>query len=183
MDLITQYRELARYNAWMNSKLYAVCAALGDEQRKRDLGAFFRSVHGTLNHLLVTDRVQLGRFVGAERTKSLDARGKEIAIRSLDQELYADFGELRREREKTDALIVEWTARELTAEFLGRTLEYDAMSAPGRFAVPMWAPVSHFFNHQTHHRGQVTTLLMQLGHDPGVTDFMAMLRVQRAPQL
>jgi uncharacterized damage-inducible protein DinB len=176
VDLLAVLRELARYNTWMNWSICECAATLSDEQRKRDLGAYFRSVHGTLNHLLLTDRVQLGRFIGADRTRSLDADGREIQILSLDQELYADFGRLRREREKTDALIEHWAANEITPAFLAGTLEYRAMSASGDFSVPTWAAVFHFFNHQTHHRGQVTTLLLQLGRDPGVTDLMAMLR-------
>jgi uncharacterized damage-inducible protein DinB len=174
-NLTTQYVALARYNTWMNQRLYELAAALSEEERKRDVGAFFKSVHGTLNHLLLTDRVQLGRFVGAERTRSLEESGRVIEIQSLDQELYADFATLRRERERTDAMIESWSA-EITPEFLARTMEYDAMSQPGQYCVPMWAAVTHFFNHQAHHRGQIATIMSQLGRDVGITDFMAMLR-------
>jgi uncharacterized damage-inducible protein DinB len=176
MDLVTQFKALAHYNTWMNRSIYDTCATLGDEQRKRDLQAFFGSIHRTLNHLLLTDRVQLGRFIGAERMRSFDETGRVIEIRSLDQELYADFAALRREREKTDALIETWTTNEITAESLSRDMIYDAMSAAGRYRVPMWIAVTHLFNHQTHHRGQITTLLSQLGRDPGVTDLMALHR-------
>ena len=179
MDLIAQFKTLARYNTWMNHAVYDTCASLSDGERKRDLHAFFGSIHRTLNHLLLTDRVQLGRFIGAQRTRSFDASGREIQIRSLDQELYPDFATLRGEREETDAMIEAWTAsNEITAEFLARDMEYDAMSAPGCFSVPMWIAVTHFFNHQTHHRGQITTLLSQLGRDPGVTDLMALHRLK-----
>jgi uncharacterized damage-inducible protein DinB len=176
MDLIAQFKILAQYNTWMNRSIYDTCATLSDEERKRDLHAFFGSIHRTLNHLLLTDRVQLGRFVGAERTRSFDVDGRPIEIRSLDQELYADFATLRREREKTDAAIESWTSAEITPEFLARDMIYDAMSAAGRYRVPTWIAVTHFFNHQTHHRGQITTLLSQLGRDPGVTDLMALHR-------
>jgi uncharacterized damage-inducible protein DinB len=179
MDLITQFRSLAQYNTWMNRRIYDICGALSDEERKRDLHAFFGSIHRTLNHLLLTDRVQMGRFVGADRIRSFDERGRPIEIRSLDQELYADFTTLRREREKTDDIVEAWTkSDEITPEFLARDMVYDAMSAAGRYRVPMWIAVTHFFNHQTHHRGQITTLLSQLGHDPGVTDLMALYRVK-----
>jgi uncharacterized damage-inducible protein DinB len=179
MDLITQFKTMAQYNTWMNRSLYDTCATLSDEERRRDRQAFFRSIHRTLNHLLLTDRVQMGRFVGAERTRSLDGHGRAIDIRSLDQELYADFATLRREREKTDAMIEAWTAsNEITPELLAREMMYEAMSAPGRYRVPMWIAVTHFFNHQAHHRGQITTLLSQLGRDPGVTDLMALYRVK-----
>ena len=179
MDLITQFRAMAQYNTWMNRRIYDTCAALSDEERKRDLRAFFGSIHRTLNHLLLADRVQMGRFAGADRMRSFDERGRPIEIRSLDQELYADFSTLRREREKTDAMIEAWTkSDEITQEFLARDMVYDSMSATGRYRVPMWIAVTHFFNHQTHHRGQITTLLSQLGHDPGVTDLMALYRVK-----
>ena len=178
MDLIAQFKTLAQYNTRMNHAVYDTCGALSDEERKRDLHAFFGSIHRTLNHLLLTDRVQMGRFVGVERTRSLDEDGRPIEIRSLDQELYADFATLRREREKTDAMIEAWASNEITGEFLARDMIYDAMSAPGRYRVPMWIAVTHFFNHQTHHRGQITTLLSQLGRDAGVTDLMASHRVK-----
>ena len=80
----------ARYNRWMNDKLYALAATLSDAARKRDSGAFFKSVHGTLNHLLLTDRLWLGRFKGVAIPDGFMGPG----IRSLDQELYADFEEL-----------------------------------------------------------------------------------------
>ncbi|MGA6974306.1 MAG: DinB family protein [Candidatus Binatus sp.] len=177
MDPITQFGTLAKYNTWMNRSMYDTCAALSDEERKRDLHAFFGSIHRTLNHLLLTDRVQMGRFVGADRMHSVDESGRPLEIRSLDQELYADFTVLRWEREKTDAVIETWTS-EITPQFLGRYMVYDAMSAAGRYSVPMWIAVTHFFNHQTHHRGQITTLLSQLDRDPGVTDLMALHRVK-----
>jgi uncharacterized damage-inducible protein DinB len=179
MDLITQFKTMAQYNTWMNRSLYDTCATLSDEERKRDRHAFFGSIHRTLNHLLLTDRAQMGRFVGTDRTRSLDKHGSPIEIRTLDQELYEHFATLRREREKTDAMIEAWTAsNEMTPEFLEREMIYDAMSAPGRYRVPMRIAVTHFFNHQTHHRGQITTLLSQLGQDPGVTDLMALYRVK-----
>ncbi len=179
MDLITQFKAMAQYNTWMNRCLYDTCGALSDEERKRDLHAFFGSIHRTLNHVLLTDRVQMGRFVGADRTRSFDDSGRPIEILSLDQELYADFARLRREREKTDAMIEAWTTtNEITPEFLAREMVYDAMSAAGRYRVPTWIAVTHFFNHQTHHRGQITTLLNQLGRNPGVTDLMALFRLK-----
>jgi uncharacterized damage-inducible protein DinB len=175
MDLATQYQAFARYNAWMNKNLYDLVAKMSEEDRKRQVGAFFGSVHGTLSHLLLTDRMQLGRFIGQDKTISLDADGSPIAIKSLDQELYPDFAILRREREATDALIVEWTEK-ISAEWLVGNMRYHAMSDGGDWDVPLWVAVTHFFNHQTHHRGQVTTMLKQMGIDPGMTDFMPLFR-------
>jgi uncharacterized damage-inducible protein DinB len=175
MDLATQYQALARYNAWMNKNIYNLAGRLFDEERKRDIGAFFGSIHGTLSHLLLTDRVQLGRFIGPDKTVSLDANRNPIAIKSLDQELYSDFETLRREREATDTMIEEWTGK-ISDEWLSSTMRYHAMSDGGEWDVPLWVAVTHFFNHQTHHRGQVTVALKQFGLDAGVTDFMPLFR-------
>jgi uncharacterized damage-inducible protein DinB len=166
---------MARYNTWMNRKLYAIAHELGAEACHRDLGAFFGSVHATLNHLLLADRIWMSRFTGdRERFASRDAAGAAIAVSSLDQILYADLSELTRERAETDAAIEQWTAS-LTEQKLGATLAYTTSDGT-RSEHPLWWAVSHFFNHQTHHRGQVTTLLRQLGRDPGVTDLAVLLR-------
>jgi uncharacterized damage-inducible protein DinB len=162
-------RAFARYNRWMNGKVYAAAARLSDEERKRDRGAFFRSLHATMNHILVADRIWLGRLAG--RVAEPGYIGVD-GIKSLDQELASDFDELRREREKTDAAIdacVEtFTAESLTGMFRltrkGETRD-----------IPLWWVVTQLFNHQTHHRGQLTTLLFQAGQDPGPTDLFAML--------
>ena len=175
MDLATQYQALARYNSWINKNLYDLAAQLSDEDRKRDVGAFFGSIHATLSHLLLTDRVQLGRFIGPDKTVSYDAEAKPIVVKALDQQLYDDFETLRRERTATDKLIEEWTEK-ISAEWLTGTMRYHSMSDGGDWDVPLWIAVTHFFNHQTHHRGQVTTMLKQFGLDPGVTDFMPLFR-------
>jgi uncharacterized damage-inducible protein DinB len=151
---------MAAYNLWMNSRLYAVCAELSDAERRQDRGAFFKSVHGTLNHLLLADKVWLGRFLG-----------QPFRVDSLDQELYHDFEELRRAREDTDEQIGRW-ADNLTDEVLSGTLSYTSILNPEPRTLEMWLAVAHFFNHQTHHRGQLTTLLSQCGRDCGVTDLL-----------
>ena len=161
----------ARYNRWMNEKLYDAGASLSDEARKRDLGAFFKSIHGTFNHLLLADRVWLSRFQGVTAPEGFMAPG----IRSLDQELYPDFEELRRERALTDSALEAWFA-ELTEERLAAPFVY--LRRGEKQESPLWWTVAHLFNHQTHHRGQITTLFMQHGVDPGVTDLVAMLRAE-----
>ena len=153
-------RTFARYNAWMNGRIYECCARLPDERRKRDDGAFFRSIHGTLNHLLLGDRVWMGRFVGP-----LFAPG------SLADELYADFAALREARHAEDERITRWAAA-LTPEVLSGRLRYTSIVNPQPREMDYAYAVTHFFNHQTHHRGQVTTLLSQAGIDPGATDLM-----------
>jgi uncharacterized damage-inducible protein DinB len=161
---------MARYNRWMNEKLYATADTLTDAERKEDRGAFFGSLHRTLNHLLLADRVWLGRFNGAVlRDGELGPGG----IRALDQQLYEDFDDLRHERAKTDDAVDAFMAT-LTPEKLAANLRYLRSGAVQEF--PLWHAVLHLFNHQTHHRGQVTALLMQAGRDPGVTDLVALLR-------
>lgn len=153
---------MACYNRWMNERLYQVCSELSDEERKQDRGAFFRSVHGTLNHLLLADRVWLGRFTESP-----------CPVAGLDQELYSDFAELWAERRSTDSTIEQWSTT-LTEPGLQSTLSYTSLVNPEPRAHPYWIAVTHFFNHQTHHRGQLTTLLGQMGKEYGVTDLVGM---------
>ena len=171
--MIASYVALARYNRWMNEKLYACAAELSEDERNRDLGAFFGSLHGTLSHLLLADRIWLGRFTKDPGRFLSDAAGKPIAVKGMNQVLYSSFEDLRREREKTDRDIEDWIAgvdeAALEAPFPFKSV------AGAAFEPQVWVVVTHFFNHQTHHRGQATTLLMQLGKDPGPTDFLAMM--------
>jgi uncharacterized damage-inducible protein DinB len=165
------------YNRWMNHNVYDAAARLSDEQRKRDMGAFFRSIHITLNHILVADRAWLARFgCPASVCQSLDEQGRAIRITGLDQDVYPSFETLGRERERTDGDIEEFVSS-LTVEGLRSPLEYRT-SKGEKWRHPLWWAIAHFFNHQTHHRGQVTTLLKQLGVDPGTTDLVILLREQ-----
>ncbi|MDB4988941.1 MAG: hypothetical protein JWN04_4119 [Myxococcaceae bacterium] len=180
MSPLEQYRVLARYNRWMNRKLYALAGTLDDADRKRNLGGFFGSVHGTLNHLLVGDRWWMWRLTkDPERYLSRSVAGEVIKLSTLDQELYEEFEVLHRERERTDEDILEWTYA-LDEAALDGTLEYSTSRGELQSHVLWWA-VGHLFNHQTHHRGQLTTLLKQLGVDPGVTDLIAMCREETIP--
>lgn len=153
---------MADHNRWMNEKLYAVCARLSEEERKQDLGAYFRSVHGTFNHLLLVDRLWLGRL-----------RGEPFAAASLDQELYADYAALERERAKTDSDIQEYVAM-LEPSRLAGPVAYVSLLKKTKMILPLGLILVHLFHHQTHHRGQVTTLITQLGQDFGETDMIYM---------
>jgi uncharacterized damage-inducible protein DinB len=153
---------LAGYNTWMNDKLYAACETLDDAARRQDRGAFFGSIHRTLNHVLLADSVWMGRF-----------EGKPFAFKSLDQEHYASFDELRAGRVEMDERIGRW-ARGLTDAALDAKLEFTSAITKRTHAPTLWRVVLHFFNHQTHHRGQLTTLLSQAGVDYGVTDLFLM---------
>lgn len=162
-------RAFARYNRWMNAKVYAASALLSDDERKRDRGAFFGSIHRTLNHILVADRIWLSRLEG--RVPEPGFIGVD-GIKSLDHEIASDFEELRRQRDVTDAALDAWVET-LTEAGLAGTVRI--LRRGEQQEMPLWWIVSHVFNHQTHHRGQVTTLLLQAGQDPGATDLFAML--------
>lgn len=159
-DLWAQY---ARYNRLANETLYEACAALSDEARRRDLGAFFKSVHGTLNHLLLGDRIWMARFEGGSHPST-----------GLDAILHDDFAELRAARAEMDVRIEAFFAA-LPADFCGRILRY-VNNAGLESADPASVILPHFFNHQTHHRAQVHTLLGQLGRPTPVLDLHRVLR-------
>ena len=166
-----QLRGFARYNSEFNRRLFEQLSALPDEERKRDMGAFFGSIHGTLNHILLADRIWLGRFAATSPAmSSLHGAAVIYEFSSLRQELCADFDELYAERHATDHVISTW-AEELSDEVLVGTMRYRT-SRGDPMEHPVWIAVAHMFNHQTHHRGQVTTLMHQLGLDPGVTDYL-----------
>jgi uncharacterized damage-inducible protein DinB len=150
---------MAAYNQWMNESLYTKAAELSDEERKRDLGAFFRSIHGTLNHILLADLWWMQRF-----------HGEPLARKSVGDELYADFAELTAARREMDAWIIAW-ADGVSDAFAESELRFFSVTYGRERVLPHWAAIVQVFNHQTHHRGQVTTLLKQLGKDPGATDF------------
>jgi uncharacterized damage-inducible protein DinB len=151
-------RTMAQYNQVMNERIYTVCAKLSDDDRKRDRGAFFGSIHGTLNHLLWGDLAWMTRFTA-----------KELPVGGPRSELQAEFDALWAARAALDAQIVDWAAS-LDEHWLRSPFQFYSISYARERRLPAWLLVMHLFNHQTHHRGQLTTLLSQLGVDYGVTD-------------
>ena len=149
---------MAAYNGWMNRRVYEAAARLPDEARKSDRGAFFRSIHSTLNHILWGDRVWLPRF-----------NGSSYPVGKIGSDLYDSFADLHEARSAMDDEIGAWAAQ-LDSGQLAGTLTWYSGVAQRELSRPRWLCVVQMFNHQTHHRGQVTTLLMQAGIDPGVTD-------------
>ncbi|MEJ8475800.1 DinB family protein [Roseibium algae] len=152
------YQTLASYNQWMTVKLYAAAAKMDDSARKEDRGAFFKSVHSTLNHILFGDRAWMGRFTEVD-----------YAVAGMGVDLYADFEELRGHHLAIAEDIVAF-ANSLTQEWLAGDLVWISSSDQVERTRPRWICVTHLFNHQTHHRGQISTLLSQAGIDIGVTD-------------
>ncbi len=173
------YRLLARYNSWMNQRLYAACDTLGDEGRKQDRGAFFGSVHHTLNHLIVADLIWLRRFAqcGVDHgisLASLNPQVLDLPVGSqLDTVLFDDWQALRARREQLDAAIEAWVA-DMPADYPQFNMTYSNTKGVQR-EHPAWQAMTHFFNHQTHHRAQAGTLLVQAGVDVGVTDLIALV--------
>ncbi|SAL12202.1 DinB family protein [Caballeronia turbans] len=140
----------ARYNAWANARVYEAARALSDADYRADRGAFFKSVHGTLNHLLVTDRVWMHRFTG-----------EGAAPERLDAILFDTFPALEAARREEDARIVEYVTG-LTPQTLAGTISYKRVSTPELMTQPLMPALAHWFNHQTHHRGQAHALLTAL---------------------
>lgn len=158
---------MARYNRWMNMQTYAACDRLSDDERKADRGAFFKSIHSTLNHLLWGDTMWLGRFTHGT------ALATDMPKGPAGVDLYGDWNELKAARVAMDDTISAWAAT-LKPEWLETDFTWYSGLTKSTRTKPAWLLVTHFFNHQTHHRGQVTTLLSQRGIDPGVTDLMLM---------
>lgn len=165
---------MATYNQWMNQKLYDAAAKFSTEQLKANKKAFFGSIIGTLNHILVADIIWLKRFSTHPANHSaLEPLRSMEKPKALDQILYAQLEELFEYRKEMDNSIIRWS-NELTEEELSYPLQYANMK--GQVSTREFSSlILHFFNHQTHHRGQVTTLLSQEGVDVGITDLLMLI--------
>ena len=163
-SLIAHFNALAAYNAWANQRLYAVVAALPTDLYRKPCGAFFGTIEGTLNHLLVTDRIWRHRLAGLADTGY-----------ALDTLLFTEFSPLQQARQEEDAAIVGFVSG-LTTAALDSTVAYRRASTPEPQRQPMADGLAHWFNHQTHHRGQVHTLLSQLTGDAPSLDLLVLQR-------
>lgn len=156
--------QMARYNAWQNRSLFGAASRLGDEARMADRGAFFGSIHGTLSHLLWGDTIWMSRFDGWENP--------DVGIPESPYWV-ADWADLQARRTDADDRIQEW-ARGLTDDDLRRDLSWYSGALGRGVTKPLALCAVHFFNHQTHHRGQVHALLTGAGARPDDTDLFAM---------
>ncbi len=157
---------MAAYNKWANQTLYDGAGVLTDEEFVRDTGAFFASMEGTLNHILIADLLWLHRFTGTGELPD-----------SLEAVLYDDFDELRDAREGLDERIIEWVGGLSDADLMGRftyVTATDLKTVSQRLAPAM----ANLFNHQTHHRGQAHMILSVLGETPPSLD---LIYFQRTP--
>ena len=155
--LVAHFQMMARYNRIANQRLYDCCTQLSDAERKKNRQAFFKSIHGTLNHIMVGDRNWMTRFEGGVASSA-----------HLDAILYEDFDELRAARIREDERIERFAAG-LSETFLDGEIAY--VSNEGESFRKLAAMLlAHLFNHQTHHRGQVHAMLSQAGIATPVLD-------------
>ncbi|MGO1002170.1 DinB family protein [Lysobacter sp. CA196] len=171
---------MAGYNRWMNDKVYAAAARLPHEAVAEDRGAFFGSILRTLNHLLAADLIWLHRFARFHPTRfeALEQNRTTAPPTAIDQLLHDRLAPLQAQRSELDARIEAWAGC-LTDADLDHVLVYANTKGVVSHR-DFGGLLMHFFNHQTHHRGQVTTLLSQVGEDVGATDLMLLLP-QHAP--
>lgn len=158
------FQTFARYNRWANGRLFDAAAQLSDAEYRQDQGAFFKSLHGTLNHLVVADRIWLQRITG---------EGDPVQP-PLNTIVHEDFAGLRAAREAEDARIQRWIDGRDEAAFAG-TFTYRNSSGKA-FTDPLATILTHFFNHQTHHRGQAHMCLTSLGKRAPELDLIYFLR-------
>jgi uncharacterized damage-inducible protein DinB len=162
-EMHAHFRTFAGYNAWANKRLYGAAAKLPEAEYLKSRPAFFKSIHGALNHILVGDRLWMGRL-----------QGRDAGIKSLDQMLYADLAGLRVARQAEDARIIAFVDRLGEAELMG-SVSYRTMEGKP-FTMPLAQTLAHLFNHQTHHRGQAHDLLSQTAVAPPELDLIYYLR-------
>jgi uncharacterized damage-inducible protein DinB len=162
--MIEHYRMFADYNRWANRRLYQAAGGLSDAQYRKDQGAFFGSLHHTLNHLLVTDRIWMKRFTGSGEAPAL-----------LDAILFDDFADLASARAAEDERIIAWICG-LTEEDLAGRFTYRPITNPAPVTQRLAPPLAHLFNHQTHHRGQCHMMLTALGQPSLALDLIYFLR-------
>jgi uncharacterized damage-inducible protein DinB len=153
-------QRMARYNRWQNENLYGVADTLGDAERRRERGAWFGSIHKTLNHLLWGDQIWMYRLAGTPKPQGTIP--ESVA-------LFADWDSLKSERKSFDGTIVDW-ADAVSDSWLAGDMTYYSYATKSEWSRPHWMLVTHMFNHQTHHRGQVHCMLTQAGGRPSDTD-------------
>jgi len=158
MSIEKQFEVLSQYNSWMNKNIFNICDSLSDDVRNKDMGAFFSSIHKTLDHILYGDKAWLERL-----------RDNAYVPRDINKTLYPSWSDLKQERFVIDNEINTWV-KSLNSDKLNQIHTYTSNVDGKERSVPYWSLVHHVFHHQTHHRGQVTTLLSQLGIDFGTTD-------------
>ncbi len=157
-------RVMARYNMWQNGALIEAAETLTDKARRQDRGAFFGSIFGTFNHLLWGDTMWMSRFDGWSKPEGGIAGSPGFT---------EDWGAFKTARTIADTRILDWALRLLVGDLDGELTWYSG-AAKREVGKPLWICVAHFFNHQTHHRGQIHAMLTAAGARPGDTDLVFM---------
>jgi uncharacterized damage-inducible protein DinB len=167
MPMITQayVRTMTAYNAEMNRRLYDAAGRLDEAERRASKGAFWGSIHGTLVHILWGDHQWMSRFDNWPRPAT--------PIKQSDH-FVEEFSELRRARDKADADISAWAAK-VDQNWLDEDLVWFSGAAQREIRAPKRLLVTHFFNHQTHHRGQAHALITAMGQETGDTDLFLLI--------
>ncbi len=164
MNLTRNYQQLALYNQWMTTKIYTAIEGLTIEELKKDRGAFFKSIYSTLNHLLWADIRWMSRFTG----NTYPFEDSKMGV-----DLFDDFESLRDEHLKMAEHIIHWS-NTLNEDQISQDLTWTRASGGTPVTKPFWLCITHLFNHQTHHRGQITQMLKPIGIDVGDTDLPLM---------
>jgi uncharacterized damage-inducible protein DinB len=164
------FRMFAAYNSWANAQLYDAVDELSDDEFNRDTGAFFRSMAGTLNHILVADRIWMKRFTGEGQAPA-----------TLDTILFSEFGKLRAAREAEDRRIADYVEGLTEKAFAGR-FTYMTVTDMRTVSQRLAPALAHLFNHQTHHRGQAHTILTSLGKPSLTLDLIYFQRTENGRQ-
>jgi uncharacterized damage-inducible protein DinB len=162
---ITYLQTMARYNCWQNENLYGAANTLADDARRADRGAFFSSIHGTLSHLLWGDSMWMHRFAATPKP--------DVAI-SQSADYVTGWDDLQARRVALDEVIIDWT-KTLDPAWLQGDLSWWSGAVNRQMSKPVDGVVVHFFNHQTHHRGQIHAMLTAAGAKPDATDLMLLL--------
>jgi uncharacterized damage-inducible protein DinB len=161
---VAYLQRMSRYNRWQNENLYDVADRLSDAERRKDRGAFFGSIHNTLSHLLWADRIWMSRFAGWPKPDG----GIPQSV-----SLFPEWENLKTERNDSDARLIDW-ADTLDPMWIKGDMTWFSGAVNREVTKPRWQLVAHFFNHQTHHRGQVHAMLTQAGGKPHDTDLFVM---------
>ncbi|MGC1550386.1 MAG: DinB family protein [Rhodanobacter sp.] len=174
MKRVDHIRLMATYNEWMNAKVYAAARHLSDEELVANRRAFFGSILETLNHLVTSDTLWLKRFATHPAAYTALESVRNLPVPDVHDLLrFPDLHSLTEHRKWLDGVIIEWagTVAESDLDFVLHYANSQGTVGDKNF----FGLLMHFFNHQTHHRGQVTTLLSQQGIDVGVTDLNALV--------
>jgi uncharacterized damage-inducible protein DinB len=174
MSLLSNLQLMSQYNQWMNQKLYQAAMDLGLPIIQEDRGAFFGSIFGTLNHVYLADVIWLRRFAQHPQQyptlTNLPKLDSYTDLRAIATSSIENLSQLRQNLDKT---IINW-CQEIEPSDLEHNLEYtDTKGNP--YCKNFGQLIQHFFNHQTHHRGQATTLFTQQNIDIGVTDLLKII--------